>query len=157
MPISSLVSTCFDGSKAYVYLWLSKRHRVLYVGQTYGGQGTLGRAAQHVCRDGSLRLRFEAEVGLPLERADDLVLISFTLPQDQKYLSSASTYRESVEYLVQAELWDARAECSPPFTIISKIRTSPRASEPAVRRIAEGIVADFVRLYDNVPDGRRRE
>lgn len=151
MPISSFISTCFDGSRAYVYLWLSKRHRVLYVGQTYGGQGTLGRAAQHVCPDGSLRRRFETEVGLPLEQANDLVLLSFTLPQDQKYLSSASAYRESVEYLVQAELWDARAVCSPSFTIISKIRTSHRASEPSVQRIARDIVAEFVMIYDDVP------
>ena len=152
MLIPTLISTCFDGARAYVYLWLSKRYRVLYVGQTYGGQGALGRAAQHVSPDGTFRMRFEEEVGLPLEHANDLMLLSFDLPSERIYLTSASTYRESVEYLVQVGLWDARASCSPPFTIISNTRTSPRASETAVQRVAEQIVATFVRSYNGLPE-----
>ncbi len=110
-PIWSLISTCFNGSDiAYIYLWISKKYKVIYVGQTNGKRGSFGRAFSHIQDGGTLRLQFEEKVGIKLEEADDLVLVSYPLPQQQEYMSIESSYREAIEYLVQIKLRDIRGK-----------------------------------------------
>jgi hypothetical protein len=109
VPIISHVSNCFDGvSKAYIYIWYSKKWRVVYVGQTNDIRGTLGRAISHVQENGTLRMRFEDTVGEALELADDLIMISFPLPSEREFISLETSYREAVEFLVQTELQKIR-------------------------------------------------
>ena len=151
MLVPSLISNVFDGSRAYVYLWVSKRWRVLYVGQTNDPAGTLGRAYGHVLPDGSLRRRFEEEVALPLERADDLVLLSYPLPRRPEYGTRASSYRLAVEYLVQAALWDVRTRVDPSFMLISTVTTNARTRDTEVRTLAASITAAFEAAYPTLP------
>lgn len=151
--IPSLVSSSFDGSRAWVYVWLSKAWRVAYVGQTRGELGTVGRSAQHLLpRDRpGFRRSFETETGAAVERAADLVLVSFVLPDDRLYHTLESSYREAVEYNVQTLLQKRRGVLTPPFRIVSKVRYFPLADQQDVTRIATEIVDRFAQMYDTLP------
>lgn len=153
IPICSFVSSSFDGNFAYIYLWISKAWRVIYVGQTNDKCGTLGRASSHVQKNGTLRTRFEEEAGINLEKATDLILLSYALPNKREFLSTESSYRESVEYLVQIKLRDIRADMSPSFNLISKIRTTSRSSNATLAKYAEEIVSHFQQIYPELPQG----
>jgi len=146
--VKTNISTIFDGiNTAYIYIWLSKNWKAVYVGQTNDVKGTLGRACGHVAADGSLRRNFETEIGIPLEQADDLLLISYSLPQTPEYLSLETSYREAVEYLVQVKLLQIRGKLSPPFRLISKVRPNDRVIDVSINEYAEAIVEDFRQDY----------
>lgn len=147
-PVWTNVSSIFDGvNSAYVYIWISKKYRLVYVGQTNALRGTLGRARNHIGKHGTLRLRFESTVGEKLEVADDLILASYTLPRQREYLGLESSYREAIEYLVQKGLVVARTGVSPTYKLISKVRYTDRASDVVVREYAREIVNDFKANY----------
>lgn len=147
-PIWTHISSMFDGFNiAYVYIWFSKKYRVIYVGQTNSIRGTLGRARNHIGKFGTLRYRFEDEIGERLEAADDLVLASYALPQEPEYIGLETSYREAIEYLVQSDLLMARGTFIPSFKLISKVRYTDRASDAFIKRYAFEIVADFTARY----------
>jgi hypothetical protein len=153
-PIWSYVSNCFEGRGiAYIYLWVTKRWRVVYVGQTNDSVGTIGRACGHLKALGTFRTRFEDLVGVDLEQADDLVLISYALPREPEYTGEESSYREAVEYQVLYRLTLLRGELTPAFKLISINRYSGRASIPSVDRCAEAIVNDFQAKYSAFAPG----
>ena len=146
--IWSFISSCFDGqSKAYIYIWFSKICKVAYVGETNNRYGSFGRAWQHLQTNGTLRSRFEERVGLSIEKADDLILVSFLLPNDREFIGVESSYREAVEYLVQIGLREKRGDLTPSFDLISRVRPNDRISDQAIKEIADNIVADFVSNY----------
>lgn len=150
-PILSFVSSCFDGSTtAYLYLWISKKWKVIYVGQTNERRGSFGRAYSHVQDKGTFRQRFEEEVGINLEEANDLVLVSYPLPQKAEYIGVESSYREAVEYLVQIKLREIRGNLEPRFNLISKVRYSDRASSLLVKQYAQQIVQHFEYNYPSI-------
>lgn len=150
-PVCSLISSCFDGGLAYIYLWISKDWGVIYVGQTNDKSGTIGRAYGHIQNNGTLRVRFEDEVGTKLENARDLVLLSYPLPSQREFVSTESSYREAVEYLVQIKLRDIRASVHPSFNLISKIRTTSRSSNVTLSTYADAIVKHFQEVYPSLP------
>jgi hypothetical protein len=88
-----------------VYIWLSVKESVAYVGQTSDVCGAVGRAAQHVSRDGLLRKRLW-ESGYELDDIDDLLLLSYALPVDWRLADAESSGREAVEYYVQVGMRD---------------------------------------------------
>ena len=144
------IASCFNGYKqAYIYLWISKDYKVIYVGQTNEKRGTFGRGYSHTQSKGTLRKRFEEEVGLKLEKAYDFVLVSYPLPQKQEYYSTESSYREAVEYLVQTKLRDIRGNVEPNFNLISKVRYNDRVSDKNVQNCAEAIIDDFQKNYSS--------
>ena len=137
----------FDGRLAYIYLWYSKKWRIVYVGQTNGINGTIGRAINHIQPDGTLRKCFKEETGLPLEYASDLYLLSF--PKDRVFTSAESSYRLAVEYRVQTKLLKIRGEISPCFKIISNVTYTDIASNQDIIKLADDIVEQFVNIYLN--------
>jgi hypothetical protein len=149
-PVQSFISSTFDGTNAFIYLWISKRWQVIYVGQTNDRRGSLGRAYGHVSRDGTLRMRFEESIGMTLEVADDLVLISFPLPRKPEYTGEESSYREAIEYLVQIGLRDIRGKVKPTFSVISNVRAVERTSNPYLKSYADKIVAKFLEMYPSI-------
>lgn len=150
-PVWSLISTSFNGSNiAYIYLWISKKYKVIYVGQTNEKRGSFGRAFSHIQDRGTLRLRFEEKLGIKLEEADDLVLVSYPLPQQQEYIGIESSYREAIEYLVQIKLRDIRGKVEPKFNLISNIRCSDRVSNFSLEKYANEIVKDFQDNYSKI-------
>jgi len=96
---------------------------------------------------GTFRLRFEETVGVRLEEADDLFLVSYALPRKPEYTGEESSYREAVEYLVLYKLTILRGELTPSFKLVSINRYNERAVIPSVERCAEEIVTDFKARY----------
>lgn len=150
-PICSYFSNIFDGNnKSYIYIWVSKKLKCVYVGETNERRGSFGRARSHIGSKGTLRERFEERLGEKLEAGDDLTLLTFQLPQDVKYTGIESTYRECVEYLVQTQLLQIRRNYNPSFQIISNVRTFSRTNDASVKKIADDIVEGFSKVYSNI-------
>ena len=149
--IISLVSTIYNGSnQAYIYIWVSKSERLLYVGQTNDKLGTLGRGHSHVHSKGTLRIRCSERIGLDLEQIQDLYLFSYALPQMQEFISIESSYRLGVEYLVQTKLYEQRSVANPIFQIISNVCTTERVNSGLVKDLATSIVSDFIHSYSRL-------
>lgn len=142
------VGTIFNGFKqSYIYVWVSKQHRVVYVGMTNSRTGVLGRAVGHVGENGTLRKRVVENKGFPLEWIADFNVLSFPLPSERIYYSLERSYREAVEYLVQKELIKMRGKLIPSYDVISWVRNNPRTSNSDVIREANKIVIAFVNRY----------
>lgn len=149
--IQSNISTIFIGANyAYIYIWVSKKHKVIYVGMTNGRIGTLGRASQHLDRRGTLRANFINKLGYSIDLTDDFQLLTFRLPARKEFISVERSYREAVEYLVQKELLIKRSSFHPSYDIISWVRASPRTRNGIVKKAAQNVVDDFVALYPKI-------
>lgn len=136
---------------AYIYIWVSKSTSVLYVGMTNNEAGTIGRANGHFTRKGSFRKRFDEYRGFGIEKVADLILLSFPLPKELKYISVESSYRESVEYLVQKELQVLRGSLSPSYDVVSwHARFPKRTGNWEVISIANSIVSSFKGIYSSL-------
>jgi len=142
------VANIFNGlDRAYVYIWLSKSAQAVYVGQTAGRTGSLGRGHAHSCTRGQLRRRLDKKLGVDPEDFDDFLLTSYLLPLSQEFIGPESSYREAVEYLVQTNLQQLRGGVRPGFRIISWVRSNDRTSDLGVQLLAQDIVADFLMSY----------
>ena len=133
---------------AYIYIWLSKTFSIIYIGMTNNSCGPIGRAQGHFNNKGTFRKRFLEETGLGVENVNDMILLSFSLPKDRVFISTESSYRESVEYLVMKELQLRRGSVSPSFDIISWHDRFPRrTSNSVVKKIANKITNDFISVF----------
>jgi len=134
---------------AYIYIWVSKSYAILYVGMTNNSAGTIGRASGHFSSRGTFRKRFIEKKGIGVEKVKDMILLSFPLPKKHLFISEESSYRESVEYLVQKELQFLRGRLSPSYDIVSWHERFPRRTENTeVKKIASEIVANFENIYN---------
>ncbi len=133
---------------AYIYIWLSKTHAVIYIGMTNNSSGPIGRAHGHFSAKGTFRKRFLQQAGIGVEKIQDMILLSFPLPQKRLYTSEESSYRESVEYLVQKELQLLRGRLTPSYDIVSWHDRFPRrTSNSEVKKVASNIVHLFQANY----------
>lgn len=136
---------------AYIYIWVSKLYSIIYIGMTNNSAGPIGRAGGHFSSKGTFRKRFLEEKGIGIENVQDMILLSFPLPKKQLYISEESSYRESVEYLVQKELQIVRGTLIPSYDIVSWHERFPRrTSNSEVKRIALEIVQDFLTNYSSL-------
>lgn len=149
--IETNISSIFVGiNSAYIYIWVSKAHKVIYVGMTNNRVGTLGRASQHLDKRGTLRTNFINNLGYSIDTTDDFKLLTFKLPLKKQFTSVERSYREAVEYLVQKELGLKRGSLTPTYDIISWVRSSPRTSNGIVKKAAKGVVDEFLRIYPSL-------
>ncbi|MFY0697658.1 MAG: GIY-YIG nuclease family protein [Balneola sp.] len=133
---------------AYIYIWLSKKHKLVYVGMTNSFAGSIGRANGHFNRRGTLRKRFQQYKGYGIEKVDDLILLSFPLPKKKKYTTVETSYREAIEVIVQKELLKIRGTFNPTFDVISWVRDSSRTNNFEVKKLATQIVTLFKTGYN---------
>lgn len=148
--IETLISNIFFGrGRAYIYIWVSKQHGVVYVGMTNNKNGTLGRAAQHThYTKGTLRFRFTQKHGFNMDVCNDFKLLSFALPGKKKFTSVEKSYREAIEWLVQQELIVLAGTFSPTFDVISYVHNSAyRVGNGEVKKIAQDIIKNFSSSY----------
>lgn len=133
--------------EAYIYIWFSKKNALVYVGQTNNINGVIGRANQHVTRDTGTLFSRLFERGYDLEEIDDLVLLSYPLPREKRFLSEETSYRISVEYLVQSKLIEYRKDCEVPYKLISNVVPGPHTNLKRMKTIADLIAVDFLCIY----------
>lgn len=139
----------FKGMYSYIYIWYSKEHKIVYVGQTNDKNAVLGRAIAHSSEKGTLRKRC-LEQGVRLDDVDDFILLSYNLPNKKIFTGVESSYRLAVEYKVQSIMHSLRGDLKPPFKLISKVTYTDHASNPNIVRIAQDIVNDFIKTYSVV-------
>lgn len=146
--VKTFISTIYNGkSQAYIYIWVSKTEKLVYVGQTNEKYGSYGRGYSHIQSNGTLRSRCSERIGLRLEQISDLHLFSYQLPIESEFISIESSFRLATEYLVQSKLYEKRKAVSPTFQIISNITTNERTGSSRVKNLADSIVNDFLESY----------
>ena len=135
--------------EAYIYIWFSKSTQLVYVGETNNRHGVVGRADQHVDRSGTLYQRVY-DKGYNLYQIEDFILLSYPLPREKKYLSEETSYRISVEYLVQKRLTENKIKSNTSYTLVSKVQVGPHIDLVSVQKIADEIAKDFHEVYNEV-------
>lgn len=133
--------------EAYIYIWFSRDHRLVYVGETNNKSGVIGRANQHIKKGGTLYERCY-ERGFDLNEIEDFILLSFPLPREKRFLSEDTGYRISVEYLVQHNLIEKNNRAIRKYKIISNITTGPYTNIDKIKKIAEEISEKFINIYN---------
>lgn len=133
--------------EAYIYIWFSKEKRIVYVGETNNINGVIGRANQHIEHGkGTLYKRIH-EKGYELDEINDFILLSYPLPREKRFLSEETSYRISVEYLVQKKLIELRKNVDKPYIVISNVVPGPYTNMKKIEIIADEISNDFVDIY----------
>jgi len=151
MIISRIYNVHNGVDTAYVYIWISKKFKLVYIGMTNNSVGPIGRAEGHFNSRGTFRKRFLEETGLGIEKAFDMILLSFPLPKKREYTGVESSYRESVEYLVMKELQLQRGILVPNYDVVSWHDRYPRRTgNLEVIRTATSIVKSFVSGYNSL-------
>lgn len=136
--------------EAYIYIWFSKKEKLVYVGQTNNYQGVIGRALQHIEPEtGTLYKRVE-DFGYKLTDIEDFVLLSYPLPREKAYLSSDTSYRISVEYLVQKGLIASKIKSKTPYKLISNVTAGQYTDLKSVQNISKEIINDFMEIYEDM-------
>lgn len=136
--------------EAYIYIWFTKNNGLVYVGETNNVNGVIGRANQHISSGtGTLYNRVYDE-GYNLYDIEDFVLLSYPLPREKKYLSEETSYRISVEYLVQKGLIEKRINLSKPYKLISRVMPGVHTGKRTVQNIANEIIGDFLEVYEKI-------
>lgn len=137
-------------NRAYIYIWFSRVHEIIYVGMTNQRVGTLGRAAQHLDIKGTLRVRFEESLGYSIDKSIDLVLFTFPLPTQKEFITVEKSYREAVEYLVQKYLIELQGKLKYSYRVISWVRANERISNSQIISIANNIIREFATGLSNL-------
>lgn len=139
----------YKGKKeAYIYIWFSKKYRFVYVGETNSIDGVLGRSLQHIKPGTGTLYKRLYEKGFDLYEIDDLVLLSYPLPREKRFLSEETSYRISVEYLVQTILIERRKDISEPYSFLSNVVPGSFTGLAKIKHIAEEIANDFLAIYE---------
>lgn len=148
--IKSDIYNIFNGvDQAYVYIWLSKAHKVVYVGMTNSTSGTVGRSQGHFNARGTFRSRFLNHKGYDIGDVGDMILLSFPLPRKRKFTSVERSYREAIEHIVQTELQKLRGTVSPTYDVVSWVHsTCKRTNNSEVKKIANDIIFNFINNYN---------
>lgn len=135
--------------EAYIYIWFSKENGIVYVGETNNKNGVIGRAYQHVQKNGTLCERCYQK-GYDLNKIDDFILLSFPLPREKRFLSEDIGYRISVEYLVQRNLIELNNQAVRKYKVISNITTGPYTNLNKIIKIADEISENFIKIYNEM-------
>lgn len=136
--------------EAYIYIWFTKSNRLVYVGETNNVNGVVGRAYQHVSSNTGTLYNCVYEEGYDLYEIEDFVLLSYPLPREKRYLSEETSYRISVEYLVQKGLIEKRINLSDPYKLISHVKPGLHTGKKSVQNIANKIIFDFLEVYEEI-------
>ena len=134
--------------EAYIYIWFSKSTRLVYVGQTNNINGVVGRANQHVSYGTGTLYNRVYDKGYDLNNIDDFVLLSYPLPREKRYTSEETSFRISVEYLVQKKLIEKRINSNTTYELVSNVVVGPHVGLAVIESIADKIVEDFCEVYN---------
>ena len=112
--------------EAYIYIWFSKSTGFVYVGETNNAKGVVGRAVQHITNDTGTLYNRVYDKGYDINQIDDFILLSYPLPREKRFTSEETSYRISVEYMVQKKLIEKRIEQERPYQIAFVFSIPPK-------------------------------
>ena len=127
---SSVTVNCPGISARGAYIYAIAGHfpgrKVLYIGQTLGVHGALGRLAQHLSDSGGNTFvqRLEA-LGFDVADIEKVEFEAIRLSNVKTFWSKGPDYREAVESLVQLRTIGKVCELRAGFVVISRTRPNP--------------------------------
>lgn len=133
--------------EAYIYIWFSKENGLVYVGQTNNKNGVIGRASQHVQKGGTLYERCY-DCGYELNEINDFILLSFPLPREKNFLSEETSFRNSVEFLVQHNLLVLNSKVKRKYKLISYVEPGQYTNHYRIKQLANDISEKFIKIYN---------
>ena len=71
------------------------------------------------------------------------------MPRKKEYRSEESSYRISVEFLVQKKLLIERIKVKNPYILISNVVVGEHINMNDIKKLAEDIVNDFIEVYES--------
>lgn len=132
----------------FVYIIYSREYHCVYIGQTLSHEGLIRRFADHLTNS-SFRKHFIEMYGFEaFQLIKDLELFYSILPNNNKFESYESCFREAVEYNLQNFFRENKL--NPYLTIISKVSNN-NISAVGLREMkshAERIFSDFKNAYN---------
>ncbi len=134
--------------EAYIYIWFSKLNGLVYVGETNNIVGVIGRGCQHVTHGTGTLFKRLYDKGYDIDEINDFLLLSYPLPREKRFLTEETSYRISVEYLVQKGLVERRRVSSKPYKLLSNVSPGPYTRLKSMQNIAESIINDFIDIYE---------
>lgn len=134
--------------EAYIYIWFSKATGFVYVGETKNIKGVIGRAVQHVTNETGTLYNRIYDKGYDINQIEDFILLSYPLPREKRFLSEETSYRISVEYLVQKKLIERRKDQDNPYKIVSNVTPGPFVDLAIIQKLSDEIVDDFIDIYE---------
>ncbi len=126
----------------YVYAALVVRERMVYVGQTRGQHGALGRLSQHLAftPPGTLRTRVEQVLGTDLRDLGVVEFAAVRLSSHPQFHTPARDHREAIEALCQYELIEWNNTVNDKVGFISRVGLNGYVRDPAVKAEASRLV-----------------
>lgn len=100
---------------------------ILYIGQTLGQIGALGRLAHHLSETTGATLRQRIQDLYNVTEIDGLSLefAAVRLAQEKAFWKDEADYREAVESLVQHQMLNALCDRKIPVCVISRVQPNP--------------------------------
>jgi hypothetical protein len=130
---------------AFVYGIITTIHGrpILYIGQTMGHLGALGRLAQHLSEStsGTLRQRLMSLFRTATLELGTLELAAVELPRCKTFWSENADYREAVESLVQNEILNALFARRLPLCLVSRVQPNSYCRLKYVRAEADRVLS----------------
>jgi len=82
-----------------------------------------------------------------LAEINDFILLSYPLPREKKFISDDSSYRISVEFLVQKYIIAEKYKFPGPLKLVANVVPGQFVFYPRIQKIAHSIVDDFYAIY----------
>jgi hypothetical protein len=125
----------------FIYAGYASSCGALYLGETRGSNGVLGRIAQHISETSSntFRQRVCAVLGCDEVALDGVEFVGVALSGYAGFASDSPEYRRAVEYNVQLRLLNMLASSRLPVTLVSRVAGNGYTGKPVVVRESEHV------------------
>lgn len=139
-----LTRCALAGRSAFLYAVREQKIGVLYIGQTRGPYGAMGRLAQHLSWDmdsNTFRRRVLTVFNLDEIEFQDIEILAVPFPDEPKYQDDARDYREAVESLVHDHVrtFLTRLNSSARLCLVSRAYRHPYRKDAEVIALAKRI------------------
>lgn len=125
----------------FIYAGYARSCGALYLGETRGSNGVLGRIAQHISETASntFRQRVCAVLGCDEVAMDGVEFVAVALSGYPGFATDSPEYRRAVEYNVQLRLLNMLAASRLPMTLVSRVAGNGYTGMPIVVREADAV------------------
>ncbi|MBK6709673.1 MAG: hypothetical protein IPG51_04920 [Chloroflexi bacterium] len=126
---------------AYIYVIYAPQFNCIYVGQTRGNYGAMGRLAQHISDSYGNTFKQKVQRYFDLEEPilGHLEFAAYRLPERQEFLSAATDFREAIEYLIQKNLILMTSRIQMKVGCVSRVKSNAYQKQDFIK--AEGEIA----------------
>lgn len=135
--------------RPYIYVAFSQTEHIVYVGQTIGKEGVIGRWVQHLSSRGnsSFQRRLADHDETAFSRLRDLTVFYWDLGDAARFQTVETTDREAVEYLTSVKLRRLGGLVQPYFRVISTVRPNRAIEDALIQDTAARITHEFRERY----------